>query len=194
MIAEGRSHLQSHVAAIGPWDHQPLINQLRDRTMDLDPGRHICSKRICEAVGSKHSKRVRSMAAPLHRLHHAAGVAVTLEVEEYSYVPGKENKFGKKNALQHTFELQFLLNFTAVRNSCSLGAADLMCGCVDVSPLASHGSIAGGACSFETTEVVAGQLAEPALEPCREDSPEITSPVVPFTMCVWQKPWAYGTQ
>ena len=35
------------------------------------------------------------MAAPLHRSHHAAGVVVTLEVEEYFYVPGKENKFGK---------------------------------------------------------------------------------------------------
>ena len=29
-------------------------------------------------------------------------------------------------------------------------------------------------------EVGAEHLAEPALEPCREDSPEITSPVVPF--------------
>ena len=35
------------------------------------------------------------MAAPLHRSHHAAGAVVTLEVEEYFYVPGKENKFGK---------------------------------------------------------------------------------------------------
>ena len=51
MIAEGRSHLQSHVAAIGPWhDQQTQGYNMIQLRMGLDPGRHVCSKKICEAV------------------------------------------------------------------------------------------------------------------------------------------------
>jgi hypothetical protein len=101
MIAEGRSHLQSHVAAIGPWHDQQTqgYNYVWVWTLDAT---YVQKKSVKLCTRSKHSKRVRSMAAPLHRSHHAAGVVVTLEVEEYFYVPGKENKFGK-NCIASTF-------------------------------------------------------------------------------------------
>lgn len=60
-----------------------------------------------------------------------------------------------------------------------------------------HGSIACEACGFSEphlAEVGAEHLAEPALEPCREDSPEITSPVVPFTSLCLAKRVAYRNQ
>ena len=72
-----------------------------------------------------------------------------------------------------------------------------MCGCVDASPwpeLQWQHRLQCGFSEPHLAEVGAEHLAEPALEPCREDSPEITSPVVPFTSLCLAKRVAYRNQ